>query len=409
MEKSTTNAISNILSTITISPSGLSLHHHLLHKKKSFSPRTKSIESIGKRRLSDESLRLNAVRSKRNHLRNPGCGSSSSSQQTFNPYDTSQLLERMSTFEILRWTIDDQRLTPLECSRFGWHCARKNELECSTCHAVMMVKLDVLSSTSALFFEDEDPEDDVDQEEESRQLQFRLVDNYLQRLHSDHFVHCPWKNKGVPLSYYLFDYTDTSTQLANLENTLLELQDNVDLLSTRSFKLALDDSVINDLQAWTNGKIGKLAATVGLLGWELKIQTFGTKKLSLLKCPRCLRRILLSEVSNAKLQSIPPNGVLMPIDFPPELGSENDESDENEEEINVIEEHQPWCSFVALTEHEHIQGYKLIMAMIQSNKNGLGTSIPSTPLDRDNDEIMSDADMSVNESLSRLEDLKKLF
>ncbi|KAH3661369.1 hypothetical protein OGAPHI_006776 [Ogataea philodendri] len=348
-ETATTSAILDILSSICLTPkppSPSSLRSHLPHVTPHSTPK-----SVIKRKLSNSSDHIVFSKS-------PKVGKRPSAD----PFDKHALNDRINSFTILNWAVDDPKLTPLECSVHGWEChRRKNELHCQYCNAVLLVKLNERTLenpvTNFLFLEDQESENQF------VQVRAQLIESYLHKLYTHHYPGCIWKNANLEIGlvrkqYYL--------KLSDMDEIILQYQHNLEnllhhqeilLMKNYTFDI-LSKPQIQILQAYDNTNL--VASMIALFGWQLKQQRFGSKNLALLKCHKCTRRILLGETSILN-RAEPLNSV----QYPPEINTD-------ESEIDLLAEHESWCCMVA--QSEDCQIYELVL-------KSLATTLPSKDLD----------------------------
>lgn len=317
------------------------------------------------------------------------------------PLSRHHLLARLATFSPLTWTIEDERLSPLVCAVQGWKShnshLRKNELHCQGCHAMIMVKL---PSQDTLDISDDElgvsigygavedpfgvhndsglspnsPEDDASElmsitDDTSAPSFYKvLVDSYLRRLQSEHYRKCPF----LPLLPLRPEDQDYYIKSKDVEREIHAFQmrhepfcNNLALLNEIKFKsipalTPVDEEFIKEYVE-SNIISSNKAFLAALLGWSLKVQSFAENSLSLLRCDYCCRRILLSSTH-------PGNGVerLPPCPYPVsnrmtediEFGEGGINQDPDDEEIDLLGEHEDWCCISS--------GWRLILNGLQS-------------------------------------------
>ncbi|KAG7886827.1 hypothetical protein KL938_000480 [Ogataea parapolymorpha] len=347
-DTATTSAILDILSSICLSSghsnakkhvSPSSLRSHLPHVLPQSTPK-----SVNKRKLSNSSDPLMLNKSPKVNRR-----------ATTDPFNKNTLDERINSFNILNWSIEDDKLNPLECAVNGWQChKRKNELHCHYCNAVLLIRLNEHKDknkivTNFLFVEDEEAE------EQFLKVREQLISSYLRRLRTDHYPGCMWRNSnldiGLVRKQYHLKISDMNEILEQYQDNLDNLIDHQDIIMLKSYTTDIvNKSQIEILQAYNSTNL--ILSMVALFGWELKQQKFGSKNLALLKCHKCTRRILLGESEN--LDHTEP---LKSVSYPAEISKEDSD-------INLLAEHEHWCCMV--TEFNNLKGYEVVLTILQS-------------------------------------------
>lgn len=325
------------------------------------------------------------------------------------PFDREQMIKRIDTFNILNWTIDDKRLTPLECAANGWRChsRRKNVLRCQGCHASILVNLNsagtpnasstsdnALSMLSNFMFES-----DLEEEKEEAEFCQALVTSYLNRLHTDHYAGCVWKADNLDMSLvkhqYYIGMAAMDRILPIFDHSLTELLRYQSLiLSLKNFKhdiISPEDTEI--LKRYSHGRYNMSIMLIAFMGWELRQQQFQKKVLLLLHCPNCTRRILLGEVPSNQMTLA---GIkrLGRCHYPPSMASINNSTFEmiasgesadefGENDIDLVKEHERWCCMVGRYSSSDLPGYKMVVQMLRSNM--------SPELDSEGDVIVPEA------------------
>ncbi|QPG76950.1 hypothetical protein FOA43_004344 [Brettanomyces nanus] len=348
------------------------------------------------------------------------------------PFDRDLLIQRMDTFNILNWTINDSRLTPLECATNGWKChsKRRNELHCQDCHATILVRLSGSGGignsllTSRIGNQTGDShmsllsnflfESDLEEEEEEAEFRRALVASYVSRLHSDHYQECVWRADNLDLSlvkrqYYLHNYDmDRIIPQFGTSLRLLGMHQQV-ILGRKNFKKdIISESDMGILKNYTKRKYNSSLLLLALLGWELRQQRFGNRTLLLLGCKNCTRRILLGEFpSNLALGGVKK---LSSCNYPPSTVYNNEDGlhpkssyeviasgdkwiDEfGDDEVNLIKEHENWCCMVGRYSSSDLPGYKVVLQMLKSN----------TFIEDNDDQIMQEEDHTFDDSMAQL-------
>eukprot|EP01083_Nonionella_stella_P059212 154950_1 len=62
------------------------------------------------------------------------------------PWNHNHFLQRVQTFNSLKWHIKRKDITPLLCARYGWECIHKNTLQCNGCKTKINYKTNPLWS-----------------------------------------------------------------------------------------------------------------------------------------------------------------------------------------------------------------------------------------------------------------------
>lgn len=274
-----------------------------------------------------------------------------------NQFDKQGLFDRINSYNITNWNIEEEELNPLVCSLYGWKCDnsrrsrnRKNELECISCHARLLIKLDsdTGNSNSNNYdilkilngSDDEDEEDEQEEEEELGEFEYgdehlsysemvrkRLVKNYLQLLKSTgHYSFCSWYFKSMSINYYKISINDINDIINNLKKNFMNLNKFKKFFQFQKIKkikkfekiesnFKINQKILKDFLLDTkndsdnkdidyNDNIYIKLILISLLNWEIKFQKFGYKVIILLKCNKCTRRILIGELSEDEFEKI---------------------------------------------------------------------------------------------------------
>lgn len=201
------------------------------------------------------------------------------------PLSRSHFIKRLNTFSVLNWTISNNKLSPLICAAQGFKChpTRKNVLHCTSCHAVIIVKLpdnpelefqktnkfsnkkifnnlhhtdnynNILNNNEKYelpfqFQLLDDDEDEfggdeygfaMDSADDDIHIYETLVNSYVSRLATDHYPNCTFLPL-LPLSpkdenYYITP-KDIAREVYKFENRLAIMKRNKDLLIGKNFK-----------------------------------------------------------------------------------------------------------------------------------------------------------------------------
>lgn len=333
-------------------------------KKKQHQDIVRTIKELtsNKKRLSDSNLHSNDTIDYFTRIKNRKLKTSSLNANpnfnkfnTYIPYDRRKLVDRISTYNILNWSIDDPKLNPLTCARYGWICLEnnstvKNKIRCLTCHASMTITLEAsvnINQFDIFKFDEENEQQDIDE------INSEVVDKYISKLSTEHTDSCPWRSHPSPISTYMiqsYDYQDT---LKYLRKMVTQLNDNKQYLTLKSFENILKDNELAPLRKWTNQQYDDLVLMISVLGWELKVQTFGYNQIILLQCHCCNRRVLIGNIKGGEMtpndvtSNLTPSRILTGSQYPPSVTEEEDET------IDLLDEHKEWCALKT--------GYKTIL------------------------------------------------
>ncbi|GME70948.1 unnamed protein product [[Candida] boidinii] len=325
------------------------------------------------RRLSNDGLHSHGLHHRHHHSqrhinnksiikRNSGNNSSSNNGNSIiisgvrpNQFDKQGLFDRINSYNITNWNIEEEELNPLVCSLYGWKCDssrrsrnRKNELECVSCHARLLIKLDSDAGNSnsnnydilkILNGSDDEEEDEEEQGEfyddgdehlsYSEMVRKRLVKNYLQLLKSTgHYSFCSWYFKSMSMNYYKISINDINDIMNNLEKNFINLIKFKKFFQFKKIKktkkfeeiesnFEINQKILKDLLLNSKSRENKenkdidyndniyiKLILISLLNWEIKFQKFGYKVIILLKCNKCTRRILIGELSEDEFEKI---------------------------------------------------------------------------------------------------------
>ncbi|CCH45314.1 mRNA export factor rsm1 [Wickerhamomyces ciferrii] len=221
------------------------------------------------------------------------------SPQTFQPYNRTQLLSRIQSFNSnggigpLGFKIP---LTPLDISRNGWSCIHRNQIRCVSCHTVFHLKFpDLESFSKSMNFGG----DEIDEEYYEAVIQ-GLCEKYKLELIESHGKNCPWRKIQTPKNCY-----DLNVDAKYLDNYKIQVREIHDV-NIKTKYIEDEDILIkwcdeNDVK-YDNIDILKLV----LLGWKPIQLPNGL----LLSCGSCGRRFITTD-----------------------------------EEIDLIDQHNDWCCF----------------------------------------------------------------
>lgn len=319
---------------------------------------------------------------------------------SINPYSRLLLLARLKTFNALNWHVPytgaDETLTELTCLMHGWECVSsgrnnntKNQLRCTGCSGMVVLRFNALETQPAYAPFELDVADIVE-------LNRNLKVSYMQQVkHLGHLPHCLWQKFHCPLVgvYYLTPHLGSTTEKLMLEYlaTLRNLADNIAVLSSTAPSVTklvprIPPSILAEFSRvsnlWLAARFFKdnkenffqdfqksLPASVHLLaamGWALHIQTFASQTILLFICSTCNQRVIIAEDHWKKAEvKLSTSKTLTPCQYPPFflrksnphefMGMENDEEEEEDEEHDPDYGHKPWCC------HIHKMGGKLYL------------------------------------------------
>ncbi|ODQ82462.1 hypothetical protein BABINDRAFT_5424 [Babjeviella inositovora NRRL Y-12698] len=336
----------------------------------------------------------------------------------FAPYSREKLLERLKTYNVLNWNIDDEDLSALKCARNGWSCVnnQRNTLSCVSCHLYMAVKLDSypidLSTSTVGIFGYGEGEYAMDECEETDQMELRhnLSQQYVRNLKTSHSPACPWAKVECPLHIYHFDYHDMPRIVQDFIQRLRSLARNTETLheaiqlsgagvravllseQLRSLEFMARQHAASDVFCTAPmDDIPRFIYELALLGWDLNIQQFKYKDVLLLSCMKCNRRILLNNTNQGHshpidaVQSVPvkpeilltPTKILAPCDYMPHtidtngyFGNMTGPEGEAGDELDIVSEHQLWCSYVASSSESTADtGYQLVYDILKMSQD----------------------------------------
>lgn len=390
----------------------------------------------------------------------------------FDPYNRNNLLERLSTFTALNWSLpftgDECEVNELLCARNGWRCVSilsnnnvKNHLRCSSCNHQLVLKFNDISTASAFVPFDFDTED-------YHELNMSLISLYYQQiLTGGHDASCPWINFETPLEgvYYPRPYIGSTNELLTKDylSNLKNLTDNVSVLDSNSeiFKESFlvenqDPKFLEFIKISNNWllnryykddkenffnlleRIPRLFYKIAVLGWTLNIQSFSDQLVLLLICNKCNKRVFLNSAHHAPVNkhntdeslsagmNLSASKILTPCEFPPMIGineqhdsvystsGPDDEFDELEKyKFDVVEEHKSWCCNIKPID-DKTSLYQYFMDMVTSNKNINDEEVLYNDSEIDVDSILSSnhkrkQSFDINDGLDRFHKLRKLY
>eukprot|EP00484_Ammonia_sp_Unknown_P003203 CAMPEP_0197073020 /NCGR_PEP_ID=MMETSP1384-20130603/210390_1 /TAXON_ID=29189 /ORGANISM="Ammonia sp." /LENGTH=893 /DNA_ID=CAMNT_0042511845 /DNA_START=34 /DNA_END=2711 /DNA_ORIENTATION=+ len=146
----------------------------------------------------NQSKSVNVSSSNRNVLRNANkrsqssASSSSSSSSSISstasnlapqrgePWNHQQFLQRVATYNSLKWHIKRKDISPLLCARFGWKCVQINTLQCSTCLTKIQYKTNAIWTT---------------------EINNKVAQSFLQNVRRAHTDECIWKQNPCDESF----------------------------------------------------------------------------------------------------------------------------------------------------------------------------------------------------------------
>lgn len=314
-----------------------------------------------------------------------------SSALSIDPYSRLLLLARLKTFNALNfhvpYTDDDEALTELLCLMHGWECVSsgrnnntKNQLCCSGCGGMVVLRFNALEAQPAYTPFEFDVADIVE-------LNRNLKVSYMQQIrHLGHLPHCLWQKFHCPLVgvYYLTPHLGSTTEklmqeyLASLRN----LADNIAVISSTVPSVTklvprFPPSILAEFSRvsnlWLAARFFKddkenffqdfqksLPASVHILaamGWALHIQAFASQTILLFVCSTCNQRVIIAEDHSKRVEvKLSTSKTLSSCQYPPFfsrkstpyqfLGVVNGEHEDEDEEHDPDYGHKPWCCHI---------------------------------------------------------------
>ncbi|KAF8792242.1 zinc finger C3HC-type protein 1-like [Argiope bruennichi] len=235
-----------------------------------------------------------------------------------------------------KWVGRPLVMSPAICSQYGWMCKNSNLLECETCGAKLSA-----------------PEPKIELYEAYK----ACVEKTLKNLKSSHKAHCPWPITPAPECFVKMLSMPKEESLKHFSKRLkssLEFQSHfpqmkegiLSLLGLEKqhvvalCKLAgIDDDDANEF--------GESAVSLASTGWTLKTQ--GSEQKILISCDNCQRSVW-SKAYNL----IPNDDILLSQDNKDLSITEDTPSNKikrlKKENFDPLEEHRPWCLWIATEE-----------------------------------------------------------
>lgn len=364
----------------------------------------------------------------------------------FDPFSRTQLLDRLSSFSSLNWSVpfdNLNQLNELTCARNGWKCISisinhnsKNHLLCTSCKRL-----------ATLRFNDYPTDSDFDVNE-YQELNEYLAQEYLTQIKtSAHDKNCPWRSFETPDkgTYYLKPYIESTneplfnsylhclkglTENCNVLCERLELFTHLQPESEEMQKLKLLSNNWLLSRYYNDNKENKFSSLnktpqwiyiVALLGWNLKVQSFAQQLVLFLVCPDCNRKLFLdSTEQTASFPKMSSSDILTPVKYPMAIRSQTLKShydvnpgDEEDETLNLFSEHKSWClRNLIWNDTTRIEDYlfKLLLSLesgVGPNGEYLGTNESSMFVD--DESLKTKVDFNIDEGLERLNKLRKLY
>lgn len=239
----------------------------------------------------------------------------------------------------------------------------------------------------------DDSESETEEDNDDVHIYETLINSYVNRLTTDHYPICKFL-PFLPLSpkdeNYPITRKDMSREISKFYKRLNNFKINKFKLNNKNFKFSLkfltfdeikffieflkqqeedNDEIEIDIDTGIDNSLDILLP--GLLGWELKIQKFHNDKFLLLKCEYCTRRILISRYTttdssreNESIEELKPCPHRAEIPAREQFtefddnGIKFDVDDEDEENIDLEEEHDNWCCMK--------QGWRIVLEGLRS-------------------------------------------
>lgn len=361
----------------------------------------------------------------------------------FEPYSREQLLDRLSTYSSLNWSIPSgvKDLNELKCAQNGWECVSitihnnsKNHLVCSSCKMFISLIFNDLDNDYGINYEDYED------------LNNHIAKEYLTQIAVDgHEDHCPWRNFETPLklTYYLPPFITSTNEilvkrylscLKSLVDNITVLKDKIELFPT---VMDMDQEIMKKSNSWLlnkyyyNDKENKTMIlhnippwiySVAMLGWDLKVQSFSNHLVLFLVCLDCNKKVFLDSMSHPPISNefgiLPSTGldiassnILTPVKYPPSIeptkmentASQYDQVEEVDNNIDILEEHKSWCSHhVLFNDNDKLSDYLYHLIHQLEDINTDNMDIDDTPRKRK-------VSFDIKEGLERLNKLRKLY
>ncbi|CAN7937572.1 unnamed protein product [Ixodes hexagonus] len=247
--------------------------------------------------------------------------------------DYADFKSRIETFfddygTLSRWPCKPPELSPPECARYGWKCVNESMLVCVACKE----HLDCEVSSSL-----------------GRKLYKECLSKLVSSLEEAHRPCCPWKTAPCPKSY-------TAMNPVLRKDALLQLQERLDTLSPIPSNLPVlnTDKVWSSISTEDMLKIEKLInkerdlemprteLLLAVTGWQAGA---GSGKMKLITCEYCSRKVATLFYKSAPI-SESRDEIAISEDKDAQSTSQGTKRKREEDELDPIHEHRPWCIWV---------------------------------------------------------------
>ncbi|EGV60827.1 hypothetical protein PSN45_001379 [Yamadazyma tenuis] len=378
----------------------------------------------------------------------------------FDPFSRTLLLERLSTFSSLNWSIPldtDHELNELKCAQNGWKCisiainnVSKNHLLCTSCKKLLSLRFNEFSEESS--------ELDLKNCED---LNCYLAEEYIHQVkNAGHSVNCPWRNFETPLEgvYYVKPFIESTNE--TLINTYLSclksLVDNHRIIADKQGMFTSTSPSSERLKAFVRvsnnwilkryygdnktdksmilDHIPSWIYDISLHGWDLKVQSFSNHLVLFLVCSDCNKKVFLDYRQHPPINKDIPHvpvstgldlstsKILTPVKYPSNLTSSVftkscydivEEEEEEEEIIDLYSQHKCWCSRkLVWNNQERISDYlfNLIIRMeTRIGPDGEYLGETDSTMYTDDESCKRRVSFDVADGLERLNKLRKLY
>ncbi|CAL1271590.1 unnamed protein product [Larinioides sclopetarius] len=247
--------------------------------------------------------------------------------------------KRISTYiEGQKWVRRPLVMSPAICSQYGWTCKNSNLLECETCGAKLCTpepKIELYDAYKA------------------------CIEKILENLKASHKANCPWpitpapeylvKMPSMPKEESLKYFLKRLKPSLEFQSHFPHIKDGILSLLGLEKQHVVALCKLADIDVDDANKFGESAVSLSCTGWTLK--TKGNDEKILLSCDSCQRSIwskAFNLISNEDV-SVSQNSKDLSItdDSPRKVKRLK------KEDFNPLDEHRPWCLWIATEEDRH--------------------------------------------------------